>query len=46
VNGSLNGSVNGGTAYNDLISRSEEAERGGTERPVGKVGETIIMQKN
>ncbi|KAF8817432.1 hypothetical protein BYT27DRAFT_6811343 [Phlegmacium glaucopus] len=36
MNGSLNGSANGGTAHNSPISRLEEPDRGGTERPVGK----------
>ena len=34
-----NGSVNGsGTAHNSPVSRLDEAEGGGAERPVGKVG--------
>jgi hypothetical protein len=38
-NGNVNGSVNGsGTAHNSPISRLDEAEGGGAERPVGKVG--------
>ena len=35
----MNGSVNGsGTAHNSPISRLDEAEGGGAERPVGMVG--------
>lgn len=39
TNGNVNGSVNGsGTAHNSPISRLDEAEGGGAERPVGMVG--------
>lgn len=38
VNGNMNGVNGSGTAHNSPTSRLDEAEGGGAERPVGKVG--------
>ena len=43
TNGSMNGVNGSGTAHNSPISRLDDAEGGGAERPVGKVG--VPMQK-
>jgi hypothetical protein len=41
VNGNMNGVNGSGTAHNSPISRLDEAESGGAERPVGKVGDFV-----